>query len=261
MQGARSAREAGYDVGDLVYEKQLAYGDASGLQFKLWKVLLQQYEAQGVDLLDSTRQSMNLQEHDLVYVVPRALFDHVPRLTRVFDRIARIISNPAADRMGEDPWRDLAGDALCGIVMPRTEVHRSEWLEDGLRVGEEVRLEFDFGLDDPEERMGHDPIDEPEGKEYIRSPADARSLADSQLRDFDSDPHPRDTRIWNEGAGTLTADLVRNRVVGVPANEPQPSSGGAEAAAARAERDRSLREDLLRREVLKDAEQGSGGAF
>lgn len=99
---AREARDAGYSVADLVHEKQLAYGDASGIQYKLWQALLEQYR-----------------EGD-EYRMPVALMDHIPRLTRVFDRVCRIVSNPAADRMGEDPWRDLTGDGICGIVMPRT---------------------------------------------------------------------------------------------------------------------------------------------
>lgn len=100
---ASAARDAGYSVADMVYEKQLAYGDAASMQRGLWCVLLKQYE-----------------QGDGTYRVPQSLFDHVPRLTRVFDRIARLVSNPGADRAGEDPWRDLTGDAMVGMVMPRT---------------------------------------------------------------------------------------------------------------------------------------------
>lgn len=105
---AEAARDAGIDVAMMVYEKQLAYGDASGIQHAIWKALLKQYE--GRTEADGT-----------FYMMPVELMDHIPRLTRVFDRICRIVSNPAADRMGEDPWRDLTGDGMCGIVMPRTQ--------------------------------------------------------------------------------------------------------------------------------------------
>lgn len=108
QQGAETARQAGHDVGDLVYEKQLAYGDSSGLMHGFWHMALRQYKT----------VSENGAE---VYAIPVALVDHMPRLTRVLDRVFRLVGNPTADRMGEDPWRDLAGDAVCGIVMPRTQ--------------------------------------------------------------------------------------------------------------------------------------------
>ena len=122
QQGAEAARKAGQEIADLVYEKQLAYGDASGIQHAIWKALLAQWLAPpnvswwaGDPQEEVVRFNLGGQ-----YVIPVELMDHIPRLTRVFDRICRIVSNPAMDRMGEDPWRDLAGDALCGIVMPRT---------------------------------------------------------------------------------------------------------------------------------------------
>lgn len=119
QEGAEQARAVGREIADLVHSKQLAYGDASGVQHEIWKVLLEQYEASGLDLIGSHLYQRYPNGED-VYVIPRALMDHIPRLTRVFDRICRIVSNPAQDRMGEDPWRDLAGDAICGVVMPRT---------------------------------------------------------------------------------------------------------------------------------------------
>lgn len=103
---AEDARLAAAVVGKMVHDKQLAYGDAGGMQRGLWNVLLEPYR-------EGER-----------YVVPVELLDHLPRLTRVFDRVCRLVANPAADLGGEDPWRDMAGDALVGMVMPRTRPER-----------------------------------------------------------------------------------------------------------------------------------------
>lgn len=109
---AERARDAGREVADLVYEKQMAYGDSASIQRGLWGVLLDQYRWPTARLNEDRPGEM--------YEIPVELMDHVPRLTRVFDRIARIVSNPRSDRLGEDPWRDLCGDAMVGIIMPRT---------------------------------------------------------------------------------------------------------------------------------------------
>lgn len=108
-QGAEAARQAGRDVADLVHEKQLAYGDSSGLQYSFWRLVLEPYKTNALP------EGGPAEAH---YVLPASLVDQMPRLTRVMDRVFRIVSNPAKDRMGEDPWRDLAGDAVCGMVMP-----------------------------------------------------------------------------------------------------------------------------------------------
>jgi hypothetical protein len=108
-QGAEAARQAGLHVAQLVHDKQLAYGDASGLMFGFWHLALRKY----LSMDDNGQQ---------VYAIPVELVDHMPRLTRVMDRVFRIIGSPAVDRLGEDPWNDLAGDAVCGIVMPRSAV-------------------------------------------------------------------------------------------------------------------------------------------
>jgi hypothetical protein len=113
---AEAARKAAQGLGDMLHEKQLAYGDAGGIQRKIWQALLEQYEATGWETV-----GMKHEGDQPLYIIPRELMDHIPRLTRVFDRICRIVSNPAGDRMGEDPWRDLAGDAIIGMIMPRTE--------------------------------------------------------------------------------------------------------------------------------------------
>lgn len=104
-QEAEALKRMAYALGDTLYEKCLAYGSAHNRQVDIWAAVLKQYETE----IDG----------EAVYVIPDALIYHMPRLTRVFDRIMRIVSNPTADAMGEDPWRDLAGDALAGAVMPK----------------------------------------------------------------------------------------------------------------------------------------------
>lgn len=98
---AQELRAAAHALGDLLAEKCQAYGSAHNRQAAIWEALLAPYRKGDV------------------YVFPAALMYHVPRLTRIFDRVLRIVANPTADRMGEDPWRDLAGDALAGVVMPK----------------------------------------------------------------------------------------------------------------------------------------------
>lgn len=105
LAAAQRAQEAAESLGRTLHEKQLAYGDAGAMNLRIWEARLAQY----------------LSRDGRTYKIPRALLAHIGRLTRVDDRIARIVSNPSGDRMGEDPWRDLAGDAIIGHIMPRLE--------------------------------------------------------------------------------------------------------------------------------------------
>ena len=121
---ARAAQQAAHALGDMLYEKQMAYGDAGGIQRAIWQALLKQYEAPNeisATLPNGSTLVFSYPESAGFYAMPRELMDHIPRLTRVFDRICRIVSNPTSDRLGEDPWRDLAGDAIIGMIMPRTQ--------------------------------------------------------------------------------------------------------------------------------------------
>jgi hypothetical protein len=128
-EAAEAAREAANGLGDLLYRKQLAYGNSGAIALPVWEARLAQYR---VDLL-----LPSVTPHDMVagiiaqhpreasfYVLPASLIAHIPRLTRVDDRVNRIISNPAADLLGEDPWLDMAGDAIIGHIMPRVAVRR-----------------------------------------------------------------------------------------------------------------------------------------
>lgn len=125
-------RKTAYALGDLLYEKCLAYGGAHNRQTDIWAAVLKQYEEE--------------RDGQAVYVIPDALIYHMPRLTRIFDRIMRIVSNPKADAMGEDPWRDLAGDALAGCVMPKpgsiTEAVMAAIMKEGPRHCPEPECEY-----------------------------------------------------------------------------------------------------------------------
>jgi hypothetical protein len=112
---AERARRAANELGDMLYEKQVAYGDSGSIALGVWQARLAQYlEADGAH-----------------YRIPAALIAHIPRLTRVDDRINRIVSNPDGDAMGEDPWRDMAGDAIIGCIMPRAQPQPEHGPEDG----------------------------------------------------------------------------------------------------------------------------------
>lgn len=226
-EGAEAAREAGRQIADLVYEKQLAYGDASGIQHNIWKALLQQYllpagEAVSYHMENGSTMCLDPGRGAALYVMPEALMDHIPRLTRVFDRICRIVSNPATDRMGEDPWRDLAGDALCGIVMPRTRPEGGDpcvlrvsneqgtfevtgtmrkvveppappavdWRQEGY-PGEAVMHPVEIG-----DGFGEDPIETSAAQDADRKPA------------ISDNPHPSQTRFWSEEEQDKAAEMV-----------------------------------------------------
>jgi hypothetical protein len=129
LQGeAKDLRDAARALGDLLHEKCLAYGAAHNRQLGVWTEMLRPYD-----------------NGDGTYTIPASLVAHMPRLTRVLDRILRIVANPDGDRMGEDPWRDLAGDALAGVVMPRGDDKRQGCEEPGCEVvgPHEIHATFD----------------------------------------------------------------------------------------------------------------------
>lgn len=126
---AEAARKMGHEIGDMLYEKQLAYGDSGAIALGLWIARLAQYRVsvseQGFVAGD---RLTNPDENGSHYLIPVELIAHIPRITRLDDRINRIISNPAGDRMGEDPWRDAAGDSIIGAIAPRfPRSEREEW--------------------------------------------------------------------------------------------------------------------------------------
>lgn len=123
---AEAARTMAREIGDVLYEKQLAYGDSGAIALPVWQARLAQY------MLERDSPNWNFQDvlrimdahpqEQVFYILPGSLIAHIPRLTRVDDRINRLVSNPAGDRMGEDPWRDMAGDAVIGAIMPRAQL-------------------------------------------------------------------------------------------------------------------------------------------
>lgn len=95
---AQALGQMARDLGATLQEKAVAYGAAHMVQPALWALLLGEYRTD-----------------DDTYELPPHAVARIPRLTRVLDRVLRIVNAPAAgDRMGEDPWLDLAGDALAG---------------------------------------------------------------------------------------------------------------------------------------------------
>lgn len=104
LEAERKILEALEKLTELLPQKVRAYGDAHSLQLALWDVMLKQY-------LDP--------ESGTQYIIPRALIAHLARITRLMDRVLRIVANPEVDPMGEDPWTDAAGDCVAGMAMPK----------------------------------------------------------------------------------------------------------------------------------------------
>lgn len=131
-------RQAAEDIEDVLNklygmlpDKVRAYGAAHNIQGPVMAALLEQYQAHGVDVVG--RKDM-----EPLYIIPRALIDdgHLARITRVVDRICRVVSNPVADVHGESPWLDMAGDAVAGEAMrkPQAEAALRRSYADGERM-------------------------------------------------------------------------------------------------------------------------------
>lgn len=97
-------------LAEFLPKKVLAYGAAHLVQAEIWKALLKPYVVPSVPS-DNPMAGR--------YALPPELVAVMPRLTRVIDRICRIVANPAADPHGENPWMDLAGDAIAGASLVR----------------------------------------------------------------------------------------------------------------------------------------------
>jgi hypothetical protein len=89
----------GRELGALVDRKQLAYGNAVAQGHKVMDVLLEPYK-----IGDN-------------YVIPQELLLHLLLLTRMIDKINRIVNNPKQDQMEENTYNDLAGYSLLGSQM------------------------------------------------------------------------------------------------------------------------------------------------
>jgi len=99
-QGPGRYEMIGSEIGALVDEKQRAYGDSFGRAHRLLHELL-------MDYYDPDRD---------VYEVPRSLIPHLRTITRMVNKLFRVVTNPAGDRMGESPYRDIAGYALLAVA-------------------------------------------------------------------------------------------------------------------------------------------------
>ena len=77
------------ELGRLVDEKQAAYGDSVGKTGPIMRV----FYPNGI---------------------PLEALDDALLMVRVLDKLNRMASNPTGDRMGESPWRDVAGYGLLG---------------------------------------------------------------------------------------------------------------------------------------------------
>jgi hypothetical protein len=87
-------------LSDMLPGKVRAYGAAHELQPRLLALLMERYQAD-----------------DGSYVVPAHIMAEVPRVTRVLDRVIRIMNTPASgDIHGEAAWLDAAGDAVAGAA-------------------------------------------------------------------------------------------------------------------------------------------------
>lgn len=86
------------EIGSMLDVKQEAYGDSFGRSHRIFEELLREYK------------------HDENYVIPKEMLPHLLTLTRMVDKLFRVVSNPKHDRMGESPYRDIAGYALLAAA-------------------------------------------------------------------------------------------------------------------------------------------------
>ena len=91
-------KEYGREVGKLVDEKQVAYGDSVRVSEEVLKVYLQKYK-----------------NEDNTYTIPESLLYHLFLQVRIIDKQNRIFNNPDGDLMSENPYSDISGYSLLGI--------------------------------------------------------------------------------------------------------------------------------------------------
>lgn len=95
--GVRTYAEIGRDVGELVLQKQAAYGDSFGRSGEVMRILYPDG-------------------------VPPEKLDDALTVVRVLDKLFRIATD--RDALGESPWQDIAGYAL--LSLRRLEIQREE---------------------------------------------------------------------------------------------------------------------------------------
>jgi len=83
--------QSGLAIGELVSEKQAAYGDSFGKSGKVLRLLYPEG-------------------------IPPEKMDDALTIVRVVDKLFRIATATARDAFGESPWRDIAGYAILAVV-------------------------------------------------------------------------------------------------------------------------------------------------
>ena len=94
---------AGAELGRLVDIKQTAYGNSFDVSVDLLRRRLQQYQVEISSAGDCPH-----------YLIPDNLLGHILTITRIDDKLNRIMTSPDGDGMGESPYQDIAGYGLLG---------------------------------------------------------------------------------------------------------------------------------------------------
>lgn len=90
--------EKGRELGALVDQKQLAYGNAVERVHEVMKAFLNPY----------------LNDNEGTYTIPQELLIHLQLMVRTMDKFNRIVNNPKQDLMEENTYNDIMGYALLG---------------------------------------------------------------------------------------------------------------------------------------------------
>lgn len=100
----KSFQEIANEIGKFTDIKNDAYGSAFEITYEILEILLKKYK-----------------NNDGTYTVPESLLQHIPLITRILDKLARIFNNPDGDKMKESQYRDITGYGLIGVRMTENE--------------------------------------------------------------------------------------------------------------------------------------------
>jgi len=90
--------DVGKEIGEMLEKKQDAYGDSFTTSPEIIKIWLRKYE-----------------NPDGTYTIPKSLVDEMLTIVRIVDKLSRVMSNPDGDKMGENPYKDIAGYCLLKL--------------------------------------------------------------------------------------------------------------------------------------------------
>lgn len=93
----------GKEIGELVANKQKAYGNAVERSHEVIKALIEPYH----------------NKDDKTYTIPESLLPHLLLMVRMIDKLNRIVNNPDQDLMEENTYDDITGYSLIGSVSSR----------------------------------------------------------------------------------------------------------------------------------------------